>query len=171
MEMKTVSSRDELLSEVDKLSQEGWTAVRVDEPEKAVVSYIAFREPVSDDGPEQEVAWPFLGRILDPVLEDVEPDVYLEALNQDGAVVADNPKELRFGVALYDLDKGVSRVIRISIRQVKKLGKERLELVWERKRVLIAAWKERFPDPYAITTQPAAQPLERSDANTTADPA
>ena len=63
--MQIVSSRDELLSEADKLRGDGWTVLPADDPERATVGYIGFRgEP--EDEEVQELVWPFLGKVLEP---------------------------------------------------------------------------------------------------------
>jgi hypothetical protein len=145
MEIRIVSSGESLLQEAARLRAEGWSVVSADEPERACLGYVGFRGKPEDEE-SLRVVWPFLGKELSPSVEDVDLDAYLEALGQDNAVLADNPKNLRFGVALYDTESGTARILRMRITQFKQLDRELQQFVNDRRQALRESWKARLPE-------------------------
>ena len=145
MEMKIVSSGESLLQEAARLRAEGWSVVSADEPERACLGYVGFRgEP--DDEETLHVVWPFLGKVLSPTVEDVDPETYLESLRQNNAVLADNPEKLRLGSAIYDSERGTSAVLQMRLAQIKQLNEEQKQLLQDRRTALKEAWKARLPE-------------------------
>ena len=138
--METFCNKTGLLERASQLRDEGWVVIPCDDPEKAVLGFAAFK-----DDSEIHLFYPFLGKILNPLYVELrDGEAFLEKACSEGAVSADNPKKLKFGVAFYEPEEGISRVFLLRLSRFKGMPQEEAEKLVKQREILRAQWRDRF---------------------------